>query len=79
MGDEVSAKEFGHLQAEVSGLRRDMDEMASAMRLMADQLQQMQTTLSEAKGGWRLLVGLGGAAAGLGAGVSWVLQHIRFA
>jgi hypothetical protein len=31
--------------------------------------------LSEAKGGWRLLMGLGGAAATLGGIITWFATH----
>lgn len=55
----------GHVEAEVHGLRADMEKVLE--------------TLQEAKGGWRTLMFVGGAAASLGSIlggiVSWVLSH----
>lgn len=55
----------GHVEAEVHGLRADMAKVLE--------------TLQEAKGGWRTLMFVGGAAASLGSVlgglVSWVFSH----
>jgi hypothetical protein len=33
-------------------------------------------TLSEARGGWKTLMFVGGAASSLGAAIAWVIQHL---
>lgn len=54
---------------------------ADQKRVNADQSAQLQRILDElatARGGWRTLMWLGGAAAGVGSLVAWVSQHITF-
>jgi hypothetical protein len=43
---------------------------------MASTMAQIQLQLAEAKGGWRLLMGLGGAAASVGAVASWFAHEV---
>ncbi|MFO0454279.1 MAG: hypothetical protein ACK52I_37455 [Pseudomonadota bacterium] len=64
---DVDLQEFGRLQAEVSALRRDMDRMAGVLDHMNDTLSEVQRELSEARGGWKTMMLLGGASATLGA------------
>jgi len=39
-------------------------------------LADIQKTLSEAKGGWKTLMYVGGAAAGVGAFIAWLADKI---
>jgi hypothetical protein len=64
---DVDLQEFGRLQAEVSALRRDMDRMAHVLDDMNQTLSEVQRELSEARGGWKTMMLLGGASATLGA------------
>lgn len=71
----IDAQEFGRLQAQVQQLL-DSDKVKTQMLTeMAEALHAMQLQMAEAKGGWRTLVFLGGAAASLGGALSWALQH----
>lgn len=76
---DISPQEFGRLQAEVAALRRDVDRITETLDGIANTLQQVQQQLSEAKGGWRVLMLIGGASATAGAGItklaSWWLQQ----
>jgi hypothetical protein len=45
---------------------------------MAIRLDALNATLTEARGGWRMLMLLGGAAAALGSLIPWVISHLRF-
>ena len=65
MGD-VNAQEFGRLQAEVSALRRDMDRITGVLDEMNATLTNVQQQMSEARGGWKTMMLLGGASASLG-------------
>jgi hypothetical protein len=67
MSNEFNAQEFGRLQAEVSAQRRDLDRMATSLETMAQALEAVQHQLAEAKGGWKTLLMVGGAAATFGA------------
>lgn len=63
------------LKAEMQGMRREMDDMRVIMKDMAGKLDKVTETLTEAKGGWKLLMALGGAGAAFGAGFMWIVQH----
>jgi hypothetical protein len=39
-------------------------------------LDQVLLTLSEARGGWKTLMVVGGAASSAGAAIAWVIQHL---
>ena len=67
MPDEIDRQEFGRLQAEVAGLRRDVDRMAATVDGMAETLDEVRQQLTEARGGWKVMMLMGGASATLGA------------
>ena len=67
MPDEIDRQEFGRLQAEVGALRRDIDRMAATVDSMAETLDQVRQQLTEARGGWKMMMLMGGAGATLGA------------
>lgn len=67
MSDAINPQEFGRLQAEVQAQRRDLDRMATSMETMAASLSAMQDQLAQARGGWKTLLLVGGAAATCGA------------
>ncbi len=71
----IDPVEFGELKGSVAALRRDADEMARRQTIMDGKLDQVLERLSEAKGGWRALMLLGGAGATLGGAVTWFLTH----
>jgi hypothetical protein len=48
------------------------------MKLMTMQLRSMNDTLTEAKGGWRVMMYVGGAAGSIGAIIAWIAQHLTF-
>jgi hypothetical protein len=90
MSDPITpdSLQIARLEAQFTFMRAAMEEMANrqrdAMAAMADgqretqrQLAEMRSELEQAKGGWRTLMWLGGAAMSAGAGISWVLSHVR--
>lgn len=60
--------EIKHLQADMDKLVQDMDEIKST-------LLEVQKTLAEAKGGWRVLMMLGGAGAVIGSLLTQVIHY----
>lgn len=63
-------------KAEIADLRRDIAELKAGFEAMQKTLVAIQATLSEARGGWRALMLVGGAGASLGAALSWLIEHV---
>lgn len=73
---EIDPQEFGEIRADVRTLMQNDREKTDSLKLLAEAMQAIQLQLAEAKGGWKLLVGLGGAAASLGAVATWFVHEI---
>lgn len=67
MTADIDPKEFGRLQAEVEALRLGEERTAQALEAMAKSLQAIEIQLAEARGGWRTLLMVSGAAGTAGA------------
>lgn len=81
--------QLARLEEKFSYLRMDFEDMTAQMKLdressaraaetMKRQLDEVLTTLSEARGGWRTLMKAGGAVAALGGLVGWASTHVKF-
>ncbi|MBV6321892.1 hypothetical protein [Duganella violaceipulchra] len=64
------------LEAEVSHLTAGMIDLKASQAAMGAKLDAVLAQLSEAKGGWKTLMLVGGAASSIGAGLTWLLNHI---
>lgn len=69
--------QIARLEERMATMDRDMRAQSIKLDEMRQQLEQVLAALSEAKGGWRTLMLLGGAAASAGGLISWVLTHIQ--
>lgn len=56
--------------------RRDMEEVRAAQKALADKLDAVLTVMSEARGGWRTLMLIGGASGTIGALLAWLFNHL---
>lgn len=63
----IDPQEFGQLKGEVVAQRRDLDRMATSLGEIAKSMDKIQQQLSEAKGGWKIMLMVGGASATVGA------------
>jgi prefoldin subunit 5 len=63
------ARELATHAAEIKHLQSDMDKMVTDMEEIKKAIVEIQKTLSEAKGGWKVLMMVGGAAGVVGAGL----------
>jgi hypothetical protein len=71
---EIDPKEFGQLQAEVQALRRENERLLDLLERWDIRLANIEKKLSEARGGWIVLVAIGSAMGGLiELGASYVL------
>jgi hypothetical protein len=73
---DIDPQEIGRLQAQVEMLIESNRINTATLETMSEAVHAMQLQMAEAKGGWRTLVFLGGAAASLGGAISWTLSHL---
>jgi hypothetical protein len=70
--------EFGRLQAQVETLIASDAKKTELLETLASDMTAIRLQLAEAKGGWKLLVALGGASSALGGLVTWAATHFKF-
>lgn len=64
------------LQTQVEHQGREIGELKAMIQTLGTKLDSVANTLSEARGGWKLMMALGGAGATFGAGFVWLAQHL---
>jgi hypothetical protein len=69
-----AVRELATHAAEIKHLQSDMDKLVDDVEEIKKTLVAIQETLSEAKGGWRMLLLIGGAAGTLGAGITQLIH-----
>ena len=75
MTDSIeTARELATHAADIRHLQDDMDKLVESMAMMNKTLADINTTLSEAKGGWKVLMMFGGAGGVLGALVTQIIH-----
>ena len=62
-------REIATHASDIRHIQDDMDKMLLSMKAMQATLTAINATLSEAKGGWKVLMLVGGAAGTVGAGI----------
>jgi len=67
MDDAIqTARELATHASDISHLQSDMDKMTADMADVKNMLASISATLTEARGGWRMLMLVGGAGGVLG-------------
>lgn len=74
---DIDPQEFGRMQAQVELLLRSDSEKTELLKALASDVAAMREQMAEARGGWKLMMMLGGASAAFGGAISWVLTHLR--
>lgn len=72
-----TAREVAEHGADIKHLQSDMDRLSEDMEEVKKTLLEIKSTLAEAKGGWHMLMVVGGAGAALGSGVSWLIDFFK--
>ena len=71
--------DIARLETNVAHLTTMVEELKISNKAIVDKFDEkfgeVQKTLSEAQGGWKTLLLIGGAAGSIGAGFSWVASH----
>jgi prefoldin subunit 5 len=77
MTDSIeTARELATHAADIRHLQDDMDKIVESMAAMQKSLAEINTTLSEAKGGWKVLMMIGGAGGALGAVITQLVHSL---
>lgn len=71
----IDPQEFGRLQALVETLIKSDEVKTELLTTLTTDVTAMRLQLAEAKGGWRALMAIGGASAGLGSIATAAIQH----
>ena len=71
----IDPREFGRLEGAVDALKDELGAVKIKQAQIGEKLDLVLEKLTEAKGGWKLLMAFGGAAAALSAVLSWFASH----
>lgn len=77
MMNNISERDFGRLEAEVKTLKDQNIEFKASHQRMNDKLDLLVSAVTEAKGGWKMLMMVGSASAVLGALTSKIYLAIK--
>ena len=69
-----TARELATHASDIAHLQSDMDKLVDSVTKMQETLNGIEKTLAEAKGGWKMLLAIGGAA-GVAGGFIVQLLH----
>jgi len=76
MSDAIeTARELATHAADIKHLQNDMDKLVSDMDDIKKTLQAINSTLSEAKGGWRMLMMISGISGTVGAAITQLAHY----
>jgi hypothetical protein len=68
---------LAQLQVEVTYLKAAVARLDAINTAQSEKLDKVLAQLAEARGGWRTLMLIGGAAGSIGSAITWALQHMR--
>jgi len=72
-----TVRELATHSADIRHLQTDMDKMTKDMEEIKDSLREISKTLSEAKGGWKMFLAVGGAGAAVATLVTWFIDMVK--
>lgn len=72
-----TARELAEHGSDIKHLQADMDKMTEDMVEVKKALQDINRTLSEAQGGWKMMMMVGGFGAAIGSLIAWILNFIK--
>jgi outer membrane protein TolC len=68
--------DIARMEVQIETLTQGLDDLRASNAQLTAKLDQVLLALSEARGGWKTLMLVGGAASSIGAGLTWVAQHL---
>ena len=72
-----TVRELATHGADIKHLQMDMDKMVNDIDEIKEALRSINITLSEAKGGWKTLLIVGGIGASVAAAVAWIIDYLK--
>lgn len=60
---------------DIARMEVQIDSLTQVVADLSADIKAMRGQMDEARGGWRTLMLVGGAASSMGAGLTWILQH----
>ena len=63
---DISDREFGYLQSEVQGLKLQNARLEKNQEVMNDKIDLLVHAVTEAKGGWKMIMMVGSASTAMG-------------
>jgi hypothetical protein len=64
------------LENELSHIKNALTRSEEANARQEAKIDAVLSTMSEARGSWRTLLLMGGAAGSIGGGIAWLIQHL---
>lgn len=75
--EQQNAIQLAAMSVEVAHLKVAVADLRASQVELDRKLDQVLAQLAEARGGWRTLMLIGGAAGSLGSGLTWLISHLR--
>ena len=72
-----TVRELATHGADIKHLQMDMDKMVNDIDEIKGALRSINITLSEAKGGWKTLLIVGGIGASIATAVAWIIDYLK--
>lgn len=73
--DHENARALAVLETEMKHMKAAMDDLKFSNQRQDSKLDTVLQTMHEARGSWRTLLMMGGAAGSLGGLVTWFISH----
>lgn len=75
--DQNNTIALAQLQVEVAYMKAAIARLDASNAAQSEKLDRMLSLVSEARGGWRTLMLIGGAAGSLGGVITWLVSHLK--
>lgn len=75
--DHENAVKLAVMETEMSHMKLGMEDLKFSNARQTEKIDRILSAMSEAKGGWRTLLMIGGAAGTFGGFVTWAMSHWR--
>jgi phage shock protein A len=73
---EIDPQQFGELKATVAQLEKTMENTNTDMRELRAAIKELTDQLSQAKGGWKVLLAVASIGAALASLADWAVSHM---